>query len=194
MHECGVDSLSEGVCAARVCNPSTGRIPVVANPYMGSHIIQSIVVNHILCVTDDLQNQHILSMAQHERVRPLVRGVELDVQQVCIFEYQFIQHRLPVAEITLRKPTLFFESLNRRGFWPGEIADHIRWLVIKGWQLLCPIRQCRHLMDVVNLEGCVDEHLFDVSSDCIVEIGDCNHVIVRQYFLTDSKLVRLHAD
>ena len=55
---------------------------MVANPDMGSHVVEQIESDDVLSVSNNLENQHVPAMTEDECVGPTVLGVELHIQVV----------------------------------------------------------------------------------------------------------------
>ena len=99
MYQRAVDALSEGVSPSWMGDSPASRVAMVANPDVSGHVLEGVVADHVLRVADDLENQEIPPVAQHECVRPTVLGVELDVKRMGDVEDEFLSGSLPVLRV-----------------------------------------------------------------------------------------------
>ena len=66
---------------------------------MSSHVIKQVEPDDILCVSYNLENQHVPTMAEDECIRPTVLGIEFNIEVVSSVEDEFIRGGLPVFRI-----------------------------------------------------------------------------------------------
>jgi len=70
----------ERVRPAGVPHLALRRVAVVANPDVRRQLFELVATDDIIAIADHLQHQQVPPVAQHERLRPAVAGVEFTVE------------------------------------------------------------------------------------------------------------------
>ena len=147
VNQCNIDSLTERVGATRVRNSTTRWVTVVTDPNVGCEIVQTIVLDDVFSIADNLQNEHVSSMTQNESISPPILCVEFNVEFVCISVYIFRMDGFFILKVTWTQPTLF-KHLSDSGFSRLDpVTGHRRWAHFECRQA-GPIFKNRHVKDV----------------------------------------------
>ena len=64
----GLVHADEGMSPSRVPDPALGRITLVADPDVGGHLLDPIIPDHVLGVTDDLEDDQVAGVGEDEGV------------------------------------------------------------------------------------------------------------------------------
>ena len=133
-------------------------------------------------------------MTEHERLRAPLAGVELDVERVGGVEDDLIEHPLLSVEVRGAQAALRLELLDGSNPWADEVAHHLGRFYIEFGQPCLPFVELGHLMDVVDLEGGVDETLLHFTANCGIEVGDGVEVVVVEDLPRHAELLRVQPD
>ena len=194
VHQSDADTLSERMRPTGVSHPSTGGEAMVADPDVSRHVLQSIVAEDIFGIAHDLQDEHVDPMTEHERLRAPLASVELDVERVRGVEHDLVEHPLLSVEVRGAQAGLRLELLDGSNPRADEVAHHLRRFDIEFGQPCLPFVQFGHLMDVVHLEGGVDETLLDLAAHRGVEVGDGVEVVFVEDLPRDPELLGVQPD
>src|SRR5438876_12365472 len=96
------------VCTARMPDTALRRIAVVANPYVSLEILQPVILYNIISISDQFENNQVLTVRDNECFLLAQRRVVLEVEPVAVLVDELV---LELAALMSTKIVLPLEVL-----------------------------------------------------------------------------------
>jgi hypothetical protein len=171
---------NEWMGAAWMPDLTLGRIAMVPYPYVGAQPFDTVMPYDIIAIPDHLQNQHVLSMREHEGALLARGGIEGAVQAIARLVDDLI---LDLVRLDAIKPVLSLELFD-------QIGLHAHKVLIYDGRL--DLKLCVAILDVadaINFEVRFYVAALHLSARIRIQIGYRQQVIPAKNFLLDAELI-----
>ena len=171
----GLVHPDERMRAARMPHAALRRKPLVGDPDVGARVGHAVVLHGGLGEADDLEDDQVPRVGQHERPLVAQGGVEPVVQRDRVLVDELVFH-FPLGKARRVQFLLFGETREHGRLEPDEVAGHVRG----------PDRKERHVAvivhggdqaPVVDVEAGLDEGFFHLAPGVGVQQGDLENVV-----------------
>ena len=143
------------MCPTRVSNSATCRISVVTDPNVRCEFIQTVVLDDIFSVSDNLENQHVSTMTEDKCVGTPILSIEFDIEFVRVSIYVFRVDGLFIVEVPRIHTCLFEHVRNPRFSRLNPVTGHIWRTNFQGGQTF-PVIQHGDVEGMDDIENRID--------------------------------------
>ena len=187
VHQGGIDA-AEGMGAAGMPDAALGGEALVGDPDMGAEVLDLIVFDDGLGVSDHLENHDVFAVGQDEGLLSPSEAVIFLVQPEAV-----LVDELVFGLIRRSRSWSLFSAMKRVediGFHPDEIAADIRRFHFQARDRCPVVHRVEHAAEAAISKWGVIYLSSTAALTSGVEEGDMEHVIVFQHLPADAELLR----